>query len=97
VAHRPLATGLRLPVIDPKNLFLKTELNVGLSFARIALQSLELGWKEKSNRNRVAARRAYDALLRFRSRGNLSASQVAEFDQGFASLRERLNRLGEAL
>lgn len=82
---------------DAPVLFLKTELDVGLTFAWIALNSYQIGWHHKAERNRAAARRAYDALVRFRNRAALTALQSENFEHGFAFLQERLRLLGEAI
>lgn len=85
------------PVTSVGVLFLKNELDVGLTFAWVALFSRKFGWNQKVDRNTLAARRAYDSLCRFRDRVFLTGSQSAAYDHRFASLRERLIKLGEVV
>jgi len=94
---RGLGFILRVHEPDPKVIFLKVELDAGLTFAWIAINSHNVGWKDKAKRNRVAARRSYDHLLRFRHCASLTFSQTADFDYGVAFLRKRLLALGEVM
>lgn len=85
------------PTTDVRVGFLKNELDVGLTFAWVALYSRNFGWTQKVDRNTLAARRAYDSLLRFSGRVLLTPSQSAAYECGVASLRQRLLQLGEAV
>jgi hypothetical protein len=85
------------PAKDARAFFLKCELRVGLTFASIALYSRQIGHGEKADRNRLAARRAYEALLRFRKSTSLTGLQSKEFERGLEDLGQRLRNLGEAV
>lgn len=72
--------------------FLKTELDTGLMFSKMALTSDN---DEKSDRNRKHARTAYDALLRFIGRVSLTLEDAEHLKAGIAELKSQLQRLGE--
>lgn len=83
---------------DPRAFFLQTELKAGLTFASIAGMSKgNVKRAAKVTRNTAHARLAYDTILRFRSRIVLTPLQSAEFETGFASLREKLQLLGQTV
>jgi len=82
---------------DAAVLFLKNELDLGLTFSWVALCSRTYGWKQKVDRNTRAARRAYDSLMHFRCRVSLTPSQLEAYEGGLGCLRERLLTLGEAI
>ena len=67
--------------------FLQTELNTGLTFASIALQSRNLRRPEKVQRNRANARTAFDTIIRFREQVPLTQAQADEIEHGFQRLR----------
>jgi len=60
--------------------------------SRIALQARHAGKKE---RNRVNARKAYDAILHYLPDSNLSAQEAQEIETGLSELRSELQNLGE--
>ena len=72
--------------------FAKAELRAGLTFSHIALQSAS---QEKRERNRINARKAYDALLRFVDESALSVEGAEGFPNLLAQLKSNLLQLGE--
>jgi hypothetical protein len=60
--------------------------------SRIARQARHAG---KKKRNRISARRAYDAILRYLPASNLSAQEAQEIETGLSELRSELQNLGE--
>ena len=72
--------------------FLRAELRIGFTASKIALRA---DTTERQNRNRVAARKAYDALQRFRPKAILTKDQVQEIDMRTEELRAQLRLLGE--
>ena len=72
--------------------FLRAELDTGLTLAAIALQAAHKG---KTNRNRTNARKAYDSILRFFPRAQLSPGETDEIKSGVEVLRSKLLELGE--
>jgi hypothetical protein len=82
-----------LPYADAVGLqFLRTELTMGLTFARIALEART---ESKFERNRANARKAYDALLHFTPGTSLSAEEAQEIGASTAQLKSALQQLGE--
>lgn len=73
--------------------FLFTELQAGLTFARLAL-SFKAD-DAKIERNRKNARKAWDSLLHFQGRISLSREEKTKFEEGKKELRAALHRLGE--
>jgi len=73
--------------------FLVTEVETGLTFARIALD--EKTDEDKITRNTRNARAAFDAVLRFRDRVALGAPEAALLERTMADLRRNLVQLGE--
>lgn len=73
--------------------FLFTELQAGLTFARIALNSKAND--AKIERNRKNARKAYDSLLHFQKRISLSPEEKTRLEEGKKELKAALQRLGE--
>ena len=73
--------------------FLFTELQAGLTFARIALSSKTDD--AKTERNRKNARKAYDSLLHFQGRISLSVEEKKKYEEGKKELKAALQRLGE--
>ena len=71
-------------------LFLRTELELGLTFALIAAHASN---REKFQRNRSNARRAYDTARRFLRRVALSDDEHAEFHEMLDELERRLRVL----
>jgi len=74
--------------------FLRAELITGITRCRIALQARQ---EEKRQRNRVNARKAYDAILQYKPKSSLTASETAEIDSRLSELRALLLNLGETL
>jgi len=72
--------------------FLRAELDTGLTLATIALHTAEQG---KTNRNRMNARKAYDAILRFIPRAQLTSEETDEIKSALEVLRSKLLELGE--
>ncbi len=72
--------------------FLRTEIRTGLTMAKIALDSTH---KDKTDRNRANARKAYDAVLHFMRDSALDANDADEIKRGLAELKSELVKLGE--
>lgn len=72
--------------------FLRTEIRTGLTFSRIALDSTR---KDKRERNRANARKAYDAIVRFMHGSTPDADEAKEIKRGLAQLKSELVKLGE--
>ncbi|HEX5435414.1 MAG TPA: hypothetical protein VFY05_14340 [Candidatus Angelobacter sp.] len=72
--------------------FVNTELDTGLTFARIALGSKT---RAKIERNRVNARKAYNSALHFLAETSLNAEESRRVKEKFAALKSNLERLGE--
>jgi hypothetical protein len=76
--------------------FLLTEMNTGITFAKLAVSARKTDSK-KMERNRKNARKAYDSLLHFQDRVALSAQQAAALKAGKKQLQQLLRALGEAV
>jgi len=76
--------------------FLFTELQSGLTFAHLAISAPQ-NHREKVERNRKNARKAYDSLLRFQGGISLTKEEAERFETGKNELRQALRALGEAL
>ena len=74
--------------------FLRTELLTGLTLSKIALASTHA---DKTERNRVNARKAYDAVLHFMPRVILTEDEAREINDKLALLKTELQRLGEEI
>ncbi len=74
--------------------FLKTDLKVGLTFARIARQKPDNPERQQNQKN---ARIAYDTVLRFLERMRLSDANEAEIQSRAAELKGLLKKLGESV
>ena len=83
---------LTLQTTAAETQFLRTELLAGLNFAKIALEAED---QKKVERNRVNARKAYDALLRFIPDAALSSEETKEINSQLSELKADLQRLGE--
>lgn len=79
-------------MLAAENQFLRAELRAGLTFSRIALRSKQ---ESKVERNRVNARKAYEALLRFIPGTKLSEESAREINSEMAQLKADLRQLGE--
>lgn len=76
--------------------FLLAELNVGITFARMAL-SMHDGHAYKAERCARNARQAYETFLRFGHNVTLSDGDRAEVQQRADDLKRALVKLGEPL
>ena len=74
--------------------FLRAELQTGLTLANIALETTR---RQATARNRANARKAYDAILRFFPKVNLSAGETEEITSSLEQLKSKLQRLGEEI
>ena len=72
--------------------FIRAEVQTGLTFAKIALGSRH---RDKIDRNRVNARKAYDTLLRFMPHDNASSGAWDDVRAKIAELKSHLRQLGE--
>jgi hypothetical protein len=75
---------------DPPVFFVRTELEVGLTFALVAAHA---GSEEKFQRNQNNARRACDTARRFMRRIELSDDEAAELHELLEELERRLRVL----
>ncbi len=71
--------------------FLRAELRVTSMLLNLA----ETGGRAQRIRRRHEARRGYDTMMRFRDRVNLTNEQSNEIDVGIATVRSRLQQLGD--
>jgi hypothetical protein len=71
--------------------FLRTELETGLSFSRLALNAND---PDTATRN---ARLAYDTALRFLGRVALTPAESEELDAKFTQLKTALKNLGQTV
>lgn len=74
--------------------FVNTELDTGLTFARIAVGSTT---RSKKERNCANARKAYQSALHMLGQLSLSKEEAGPISQKLAVLRSNLEELGEAL
>lgn len=84
-------------LVDPTGAevdFLRTELKTGLTLTKIALDATH---RDKSDRNRESARKAYEAVLHFAPRVNLSPEETDEIRSKLEHLKAQLKLLGEEL
>lgn len=72
--------------------FLRIDLDIGLTRARIAAQ--EKPGSEKRRRNATEANKAYQTVLHFRARAVLAPDQAASIDAKLTELRMALEQLG---
>jgi hypothetical protein len=75
--------------------FLITDLELGMTFARIASNAHEASGKR--TRNKANARRAYDVISRLNHRVLLSGHEREKVELKLANLRLALEELGEIL
>lgn len=75
--------------------FIRAELDTGLTLSRIALNAA--GDQQKRERNRVNARKAYDAILHFMPDALMTDADVDEVREALKKLRSNLLELGEDL
>ena len=72
--------------------FLKADLEIALTFSRIALEAED---PQKKSRNRQLARRAYDSIVRLRPRVALESEDIRILESDLQELRNNLVSLGE--
>ncbi len=75
--------------------FLRTELELGLTFASIALQ--KNGSAEKKQRNWVNARKAYDTVIRSLENSTLTSDEAQGLESRLSNLKAHLVTLGDTL
>ena len=71
---------------------LKTDLDTGLTFARIAEDASDA---KKKRRNRKNARKAYDSIVDYEKRVELTAEERQDIGDKLGRLKSALTRLGE--
>lgn len=74
--------------------FVNTELDTGLTFARIAGGTKT---RSKKDRNCANARRAYDSALHILQQVSLSKEEASAIGEKVADLKSSLEKLGEKL
>lgn len=74
--------------------FLKTELETGHTFAKLALSAK---YRDKLERNKANARKAYDTALKFLGSSSVDAASAVEINRLLEDLRAKLGDLGEAV
>jgi hypothetical protein len=90
-----MARPLKAPDPIPAEVeFLRTEVRTGLTLSAIALRG---GDKSRVDRNRVNARKVYDALLHFIPKVPLTSEEAGEINVKLAELKSELRLLGEDL
>lgn len=72
--------------------FLRAELLAGFTRAKIAQDTTD---ERKRQRNRVEARKAYDAVLRFLPQALVSPDETEQIESKIAELKFVLTSLGE--
>lgn len=72
--------------------FLRSELLAGITRAKIAQSTLDAS---KKQRNRLEARKAYDAILRFLPQTLLSQEEKEQIDSKLTELKSALRSIGE--
>lgn len=85
----------KVKLVDPTPVemdFLRSELRTGQTLAKIASDAT---YRDKSDRNRANARKAYDAVVRFAPRVNLSLEETEEIKSKLQELKSGLQTLGE--
>ncbi len=70
-----------------------TELRVGLTFVKVALEAR--AGSEKRVRNRIQARKAYDTIVKFRNRFSFTPADEQAINAGLAQLKSALEQLGD--
>lgn len=84
-------------VTDPTVLeigFLRTELQVGLTLSRLAVDAHHL---DKAQRNRANARKAYDSVVHFMTRVSCTPDEAIEIKSKLSELKSALHGLGEKI
>ena len=73
--------------------FLKVDLDIALSFVKIALHSHND--HDKRTRNQANARKVHDTVIHWKKRLEISQPDALEIDAKFQELRTALQKLGE--
>ena len=85
----------RMPDADETGVeFLRTELRTGLTMAKIAREAQS---RDKVDRNRANARKAYDTALRFIAKTPLTEEEADQIQGMLRRLKLALSELGEEL
>ena len=87
--HSKIGRALNATAVD----MLKTDLDTALTFARIAEQDTSHG--EKKRRNRKNARKAYDSIVSYAKRVEVTVDEKQEMLEKLTRLKSALTRLGE--
>lgn len=74
--------------------FLKTELETGNTFAKLALSAK---YADNVERNKANARKAYDTALKFFGSASVDADSAVELNRLLEDLRAKLGKLDEAV
>jgi hypothetical protein len=74
--------------------FINTDLDVALTFTKIAQKSRN---QETVTRNRANARRAYDTVLRYLQRVSATAEASEQINTKLEQVKSALQKLGETL
>jgi hypothetical protein len=74
--------------------FLRTELETGMTFAKVALSANS---QEKIRRNQLNARKAYDSFQRYEPKTSTSEAEFKELRAKAVELKKLLIELGESL
>ena len=80
--------------IDSARRLIHTELETGLTLARVASVAR---YQDKIDRNRANARKAYDTALKYIARTALPSGESAEIQHKLEKLKRELQQLGEAI
>lgn len=72
--------------------FLVVELEVGLTFAKAAINA---HWTQELLHNRKLARKAYDTATRLMNQAKLTEAEAKGLDSGLQSLKLALSQLGD--
>jgi hypothetical protein len=84
--------GVRKQVTRASTDFLKIDLETALTFCDIARKTDN---QERQQRNRRAARKAYDTVLRFMRKTPVSAADSRKLESTIQRLKSELESLGE--
>ena len=57
--------------------------------------AMDAHYRDKLERNRASARKAYDAVVRFMPRVNFTRDEASEINSKLAQLKSELQELGE--
>src|SRR5215469_16520950 len=87
------------PQYEPvRGRFLKTELELGFTFARLAATKYDIGHVESAEESRASAEKVYQTVNRFlldpKQTGAIPSDEVQELRTELQRFRERLDGLG---